>query len=291
MKRNLLILLAFCFPMTALSTLAQEKPAGTPPPKVLTVFREFLKPGKSGSLHEKSELAFVQALRRANSPTHYLSVDSLTGKTRSLFLTGYDSFEDWEKDVKSTQANSALSAALERANAADGDLLSDTDSSAWVLNPDESLNPDVDLPHMRYFDIEVFRVKPGHESDWDEIMKLSIAAYQKIPDTHWAAYDNVYGSSSNTHAFFTPMKAASEIDHNLASNKDFVAALGADGVKKLSELSAAAVESVEDNLFVFNPRMSYVSDDWIKSDPDFWNPKMPAVSAKKSAKQKPQKAQ
>lgn len=291
MKKSLLIVLALCFPLTTLSTLAQEKPAGTPPPKVLTVFREFLKPGKSGSMHEKSESAFVQALRRANSPTYYLCVDSLSGKTRSLFLTGYDSFEAWEKGVQSAQANPALSAALVRANAADGDLLSDTDSSAWVLNPDESLNPDVDLPHMRYLDIEVFRVKPGHESDWDEIMKLSIAGYQKIPDTHWFAYDNVYGGSGNTHAFFTPMKSASEIDHNLATNKDFVAALGPDGVKRLGELSAAAIESIEDNLFVFNPRMSYVSDDWIKADPDFWNPKMPPASPKKSAKQKPQKAQ
>ena len=41
---------------------AQEMADGvTPPPKVLVIQREMLKPGKSGSLHQKTESAFVQA--------------------------------------------------------------------------------------------------------------------------------------------------------------------------------------------------------------------------------------
>jgi hypothetical protein len=269
-------------------TLAQEasQAATTPPSKVLAVFREFMKPGKSGSTHERSESIFVQALRRAKWPSHYLAVDSLSGKTRVLFLTGYDSFDAWEKDVQSTQTNPTLSNALDRAQVADGDLLSETDSSAWVFNADHSLNPDVDLPHMHYFEIFVYRVKPGHGHDWDEIMKLALDAYKKIPDTHWAAYDNVFGSSDNTHVFFVPMKSASEVDRDLAHNKDFADAIGEDGMKRLDELEAAGVESIEANLFVFNPRMSYVPDDWIKADPDFWKPKTASAPAKK-AEEKP----
>jgi len=98
------------------SVTAQEKPAGMPPPpKVLVIFREFLKPGKAGSTHEKTESAFVQAFTRAKWPTHYLTIDSLSGKPRSLFLVGFDSFDAWEKDNQATQKNTALSAALERA--------------------------------------------------------------------------------------------------------------------------------------------------------------------------------
>lgn len=47
--------------------VAQE----TPPPKVLSILREFVKPGKSGAVHERSESAFVQAMTRAKWPTHY----------------------------------------------------------------------------------------------------------------------------------------------------------------------------------------------------------------------------
>ena len=78
---------------------AQDKPAAMMPPKVLTISREYTKPGKSGTPHEKTESAFVQAMARAKWPTHYLAVESLSGKSRALFLTGYDSFDAWEKDA------------------------------------------------------------------------------------------------------------------------------------------------------------------------------------------------
>jgi hypothetical protein len=281
---------AMCLLFSTTVAFAQEK-STTPPPKVLTVSREFLKPGKNGSTHEKSESAFVQAFRRANWPTHYLAVDSVSGKTRALFFTGYDSFEAWEKDALAVEKNAALSAALDRAGVADGDLLNETDTSAWVFNPEQSLNPDVDIPHMRYFDIEVFQIKPGHGHDWDEVLKMVIAAYQKIPNMHWAAYDNVYGGTNEAHAYFTPLKSASEIDHNLTTSKDFEAAMGEDGMKRLGELMAASVESVQENLFAFNPRMSYVSDEWIKADPDFWKPKAAAAPMKKATDEKPAKSQ
>jgi len=44
-------------------------------------------------------------------------------------------------------------------------------------------------------------------------------------------------------------------------------------MKRLSELESAAVESRQTNLFAFSPKMSYVPDEWVKADPDFWKPK------------------
>jgi hypothetical protein len=49
--------------------------------------------------------------------------------------------------------------------------------------------------------------------------------------------------------------------------------MGAEGMKKLGELSASCIESIEDNLFMINPKMSYVPDDVAKSAPEFWRPK------------------
>ena len=78
--------------------MAQEEPGTTPPPKVMQIIREFVKPGKGGAAHEKAESAFVQAFARAKWPTHYFAASSLTGKPRVLFFVAYDSFEAWEKD-------------------------------------------------------------------------------------------------------------------------------------------------------------------------------------------------
>jgi hypothetical protein len=261
--------------------VAQQPP---PPPKVLTVSREFVKPGKNGALHDKSESAFVQAMAQAKWPTHYLALNAVTGKPRALFLTGYDSFEAWEKDVLAEQANPILSAAIEKAGVADGDLLSDADASALVYSEEYSLRSAFDIPHMRYFEISLYRVRPGHEADWDTIVKMVKAAYEKIPDVRFATYRALYGQEGNTYIVFTPMKSAAELDKDSEQSKQFAANMGADGMKKFSELLAGAIETSQHNLFTFSPAMSYVSDEWIKADPDFWKPK---PGATKKAEKKP----
>lgn len=256
---------------TASIAAAQEKSSG--PPKVLTIVREFVKPGKAGMVHEKAESAFVQAFSQAKWPTHYLAVSSLSGKPRVLFLVGYDSFAAWEKDNQSVEKNAALSQALDRAAAEDGDLLSGVDMGTFVYRADYSLRAPADIAHMRYFETSVFRVRQGHDKDWDEIVKMVMAAYEKIPGVHWVTFEGIYGPSAGTFLVFTPLKSLGEADEELAQNKQFEAAMGEAGMKRLRELSASSIESSETNLFQFSPKMSYVSDDWIKADPDFWKPK------------------
>jgi hypothetical protein len=138
---------------------------------------------------------------------------------------------------------------------------------------------------MRYFDISLFRVRPGHDADWDKIVKMVKAAYEKIPDVRFATYYAQYGQEGSTYVVFTPMKSASEIDKGFDQDKQFMANMGEDGMKKFSELLAAAIETSQHNLFAFSPAMSYVSDEWIKADPDFWKPKPHA--APKKAEEKP----
>jgi hypothetical protein len=285
MRKTTGLLLGSCLLFAGLGmAVAQE---ATPPPKVLSVIREFVKPGKSGGPHEKAESAFVQAMTRAKWPTHYLAVSSITGKPRVLFLTGYESFEAWEKDVLATQNNATLSAALDRAAVADGDLLSDYDASALVYSDEYSLRSAVDIPHMRYFEISQYRVRPGHDGDWDTIVKMVKAAYEKIPETRWATYRAAYGQEGTSYIVFTPLKSTAEIDQEFGRSKQFMANMGEDGMKKFSELLAGAIEFSQHQLFSFTPKMSYVSDEWIKADPDFWKPKPSAAAAPKKAEEKP----
>jgi hypothetical protein len=55
----------------------------------------------------------------------------------------------------------------------------------------------------------------------------------------------------------------------IVMGKQFEQSMGEEGMKKLSDLSAASMESAQTNLFIFNPRESYVSDKWVAADP-FW---------------------
>ncbi len=249
------------------------------PPKIITVTREWVKPYKAGASHERTESMFVQAFARAKWPTNYIGMESLTGKSRALFFTGYDSFAAWETDQANVAKNAALTAALTRAGDADGALLDGIDASTFFYRGDLSLKDDVDLSKARYFDIGVFHVKQGRSGEFEETVKTVKAAFEKAnPDAHWATYQIAYGQPDGMYLFITLRHSASEIDADYTHYKDFAAALGEDGMKKLDESAARSIESSENQLFQINPNMSYVSEEMIKADP-FWKPKMGAAPA------------
>jgi hypothetical protein len=278
-------LLGVCLAIScSLIAVAQENPQGqTSLPQVLQITHEYTKPGKAGMVHEKTESAFVQAMTRAKWPTHYLGMTSLSGKSCALFVTPYASFEAWEKDIAATEKNTALFTALDRADVADGELLESVDQGVFVFRDDLSLRPIADLSHMRYLEIFAYHVRPGHIREWTELAKMVRAAEEKaVPDAHWGMYEQVYGGAY-TCLMLSARKTLAELDRRSQEHAQYEAAMGEDGMKRLRELSAAAIESSSRQLFAFNPRMSYVPEEWIKADPGFWKPKPVTAPAAKPA--------
>jgi hypothetical protein len=262
---------------------AQENAAAVP--KVLQVTREYVKPGRAGMAHERAESVFVSAMKRAKWPTHYLGMTSLSGKQRVLFFTMYDSFEAWQKDVDAVAKDAALSAALDKAAMADGDILDSEDQAVLYYQEEMSLRPRSDLGQFRYMEVSVYQVKPGKNKEWEDAVKMVKAAYEKgVPDSHWGMFAVTYGAEGGTYVVLTGHKNLAEIDKGFAEGKQFQAALGEEGMKKLSELVAECVQSSSHQLFAINPHMSYVSEEWVKEDPDFWNPKPVEKAAKAEEK-------
>ena len=255
---------------------AQNAPDQDGPPNVLVIHREYLKPGKGGMLHDRSESAFVRAFREAQSPYHYFALDSLSGPSRSLFLFSYDSFADWEKENAAISSNAALAAKLDQATLNDGDLLSGYDAGAMTLRPDLSLNKG-SIYGARYFEITAFVVKPGHVKDFTELAKIYIDAFRKIdPETHWDTFEVTYGSPVHTDAggdvflVFNLMKSLAETDKSMKDSDKFASVVGPEGMQKVSELTAASIQLSTTNLFAINPRMSNPPSEWVKKDPGFW---------------------
>jgi len=282
-----LVGLSFAVAVTlSMGAWAQEK-AASGPAKILVITREFVKPGKGGAPHDKAESAFVEAMSKAKWPTRYVAAQAMSGKPRVLFFTRYDSYDAWEKDVTATTKNTTLSAALDRANQADGELLDSTDQNVLTYNEELSLRPVSDISHMRFLEIWVAHVKPGHYREWAELNKMYKAAYEKsVPDGHWAVYEATFGSPNGTYLFLTARKSAAELDRGPQDEKATMAALGEEGMKKTDELFAACVESSETQIFAFAPQMSYPPDEFVKADPDFWKSK-PATTTTAKAEKKP----
>jgi hypothetical protein len=86
-------------------TAAQSASSTSTPPKILEITVEYTKPYKGGAAHDKTESAFIAAETRAKFPVYYVAMNALSGKSRALFMTSYDSFADWEKDNKLVDSN------------------------------------------------------------------------------------------------------------------------------------------------------------------------------------------
>jgi hypothetical protein len=264
-------LLVFSFAgSVAVSARAQEKTIASQ--KILTIQREFTKPGKEGAAHEKSEAAFSKAMGDAKATDHYYALTSLSGRPRVLFLSTYASFAEIEAERKKVNSNASLSAELDRANEADGDLLAETNSSMWMRRDDLSLNQGYRVG-ARYEVLTQFVVRPGHMGEWTELVKLVIGAYKKgVPDAHWGTYEELYGGGS-AFLVITTLRSGEEIDSNFAKDPKFIEALGPEGLKKLEALEASCVESRQSNLFRIAPKMSYPPDQLVQAEPEFWTPK------------------
>jgi hypothetical protein len=277
MRKTMGCSIVLCLLLALSGGVVAQEQANMGPPKVLVITREFVKPGKSGPTHNKSESAFVHAMAAAKWPQHYFAMDSLTGPPRSLFMDGFDSFEAWEKDNRAMEKNATLSAALSKAAAADGELLASLETSVFVYREDLSFQAPPEISKMRYFDITLFKVRPGHEEEWDTAAKMYKDGFSKaVPDSHWAMFQAVYGmNSGGVYIVISPLKSLAEVDKSFGDWKKFSDTVGGDGMKKLGELMSSAVETAGSNLFAFNPEESYTPPEWVKSDPEFWKTKSP----------------
>jgi hypothetical protein len=275
------ILLGFSLVLAGGAVAAAQDATATPP-QIIQLVRETLKTGKAPSAHDKSEAGFVSFSARAKLQGHYVGLNSMSGKTRALYMYRFPSFEAWEKDNQTVDKNPALSADLDRLVATDGELLDSVETSVLAYEPEFSYHPHPDLSHARYYELTVFHVRPGHMREWIQLVKM----YQNAMDkggaaAHWGMYSVVYGGEAGTYVAFSHRDSMKEIDGIMDwNNKKFVEAMGGEeAMQKFDELSGQAVDSIHTELFSINPKQSYAKEAWIKGDPDFWKPKSKAAEA------------
>jgi hypothetical protein len=283
MKKTPFVLAALCG-LAVTSALHAQTTTVPPPPKVLQIFREIVKPGH-GAAHAKVEAGWPAAFMKASSPAHspapYLAMTSTSGPNEAWFVTGWDSYAAFEKDAEDSEKNTALQTELERLSAADGDHLSNTSSMFATYRDDLSYRAGVNIPQMRYFQLTTYRVKPGRGAEFAAARKIVQAVHEKLNmDEHWAMYQVTSGAPGGTYLLIMPIKSMAEIDAAQEMHgQAYDAALGAENQKKVGDLLNSSVESSTSTLLRFSPKMSYPPKEWVAADA-FWAP----VAAKFEAK-------
>jgi hypothetical protein len=270
-------------------TAAQD--ATATPPKVIQIQREWLKAGKSFIGHEKAEAAFANLSARAKLQGHYVALDAMSGKARTLYIARYPSFEAWEQDNKIVDKTPALTAEIDRDIVGTGEFVEGIDSAVFTYEEELSYHPHPDLSHARYYQIDAFHVRLGHAKEWREVVKMYQEACDKADNgAHWGMYGIMYGGEGGTYIALSHRSSLKEEDEIMAGGGKFVEAMGGpEAMEKFDQLLGQAVDSWHTELFSINPRESYADEAWVKGDPEFWKPKAkaPQAAAAKPAAAKP----
>jgi len=286
MRKILIAAVALVWLAGGAATLrAQDQ--GAPPPKLLLIDREIVKFGKEMG-HEKNEAGYARAEALAKSPDHYLAVTTVSGPDEAWFLIGFDSYADWQK-AREYDDQPKVKALVEPFSEKDLDYVSNGSLVIATYNEKWSYHPNMNVAEMRFFEVETIHRLPGHDKEWEELVALYQATATKANiDEHDIFYEVHYGGENGTLLIFTPRKSLADLDAAMGAGEAFDNALGTDGQKRWADLAQATIASDSAELLAINPSMSYPLDEWVKSDPDFWKPKM-MMAPKAAAPEKKKK--
>ena len=266
------------------TALAQSLP--TSQPKFLHVVREQVKLGRSAE-HSRWEAGWPAAFEKAKSPDTYIALESVTGPAEVWYVIPFSSHAAYGESMAKQDADSVLSAELERLSRGDAEFVSEVSSMDAVARPDLSYGAFPDLAKMRFWEITTFRVKPGHGDDFAAAAKAwASASARSAPGTSWRTYEVLAGAPGGTYLVFSSYGAFADFDKAVADGDATFKGLTFEERSALQKYETEAALNTVTNRFRLDARQSYVPAEVRQKDPAFWMPKA-AAKATAPPKKKP----
>jgi hypothetical protein len=102
--------------------------------------------------------------------------------------------------------------------------LEDTKQLIFSYVPDLSYHSRHPNAQIRYLEARILHVHPGHGKEFEELVKLWIAAADKAGSSdHWGAYRMEYGDQLGSYIFLTSDNSLADIDQSNAEEPKFTA--------------------------------------------------------------------
>lgn len=233
--------------------------------------------------------AILQVVRKVGSSTapqrHYgnagaavnvVGMTSITGLPETWLVEAHDSFDSIETLDKGLTAV-APKLMADPAEPLQEDVLAPARTLIALYRHYLSYRPEQAIrmfPRARYFHMTVYRIRPGAETDFSELVKLRRLNLDSINlDRPDVAYQVISGAPSGTYVFLAPLASLRTMDDAVASLPVYAETLARAEAKTAAKVSALAEISREHLLFRVEPRISYVSDEFAAGDPEFWRGK------------------
>jgi hypothetical protein len=265
--------------MALVAGALQAQGLPTSQPKYLQIFREEVKLGRNAD-HEKLEAGWPAAFERAKSTDYYLAMVATTGTNEAWFVIPQESNAAVDASMRRQAANKQLTMELERLGKADADMLTNVRSLIAMARPDLSYGAYPDIGKQRFWEITWFRVRPGHEQQWEGAAKAYVAATKRtVPGTSFRVYEIAAGMPGPTYLIFSSVVSYADFDQMASEGQKIWTSMTPDEMGVMQKFSTEGLISAETNRFRLSPTMSYVPKAVRDSDPAFWSPKKAVASA------------
>jgi hypothetical protein len=256
--------------------IAQTLP--TSQPNMITIVREEVKLGRDAD-HAKVEAGWPAAYEKAKSLDYYLAMTSMTGAPEAWYVTAYASHAAIGDSLKREDGDPVLTAELTRLRRADADMISSVRVIQARARTDLSYGAYPDLAKQRFFEMTWFRVRPGHEPQFEAAGKAYGAAAKRTGATStYRVYEVVAGVPGPTYLMISSLGSYGEFDQVMTDGDKTMKGASAEEGMALQKFMLEGVVNVETQRFRVDPLQSYVPKETRAQDPAFWMPKKALLS-------------
>jgi hypothetical protein len=226
-----------------------------PPPKVLLISRQFIKPGRKAEV-VKIERDSVEQQKRLKSPHSYWVLSSMSGRDDLWWLNGWDSYGDIEKEMAAVAQIPGLLEQWAANPALKAEMVTDPREMYARFRDDLSYGERGEK--TPYFLITTISVRPGFRTEFIELRKLIRRAQDsaKVADNA-AVYEVESGAADGTFVIFS--SAANLEDAGALAQlhtREFETMLSVQARTQFRALSSSAILNSETALFTVNPEIS-----------------------------------
>jgi len=254
---------------------AQGRSQGLPDkqPALLNIVIERVKTGRADD-HARNEAQWVAANEKANLPAPYLALSSITGPNEVWYIVPAESHAEMGKQQEAQDSNPVLSTEIARLIRADAEFIEDTRNVHFAARPDLSYGEFPNMAKARFFEIETFQVRIGHEEAFEQAVKAYAAARKKAGvKSGYRAYQSIAGVPMGTYIAISSYETFGQLDQNIPDHTATMRALSAEEKDQVAKAFKDGVLRDEANRFKVDPKQSYVSKETRAVDPAFWNGK------------------
>jgi hypothetical protein len=233
------------------------------PPPELQIVR---KPGTAGA--SMRPYAGVQA------QVNVLGMRSITGTPETWLIEAHYSFASIEDLDRRLAAAAPVRTSGEGIDTLQEDVLAPARIMIATYRPNLSFRPIEAiklLAKARYFQISVFRIRPGTDAEFGEVMRLRRATADAVNlDRPDLAYQVMSGAPGGTYLFLSPIATLRSMDEGVNPVPVYAEGIAAARQKDGKQIASEVEVGREHLLFRVEPKISYVADDFAQGDPDFW---------------------